>query len=277
MLELVDGVSLEKLSQLSLDSEIVREVIAQVQAGLMALRAEGIHHGDLNPHNVLIARDGTVKLVDFGLANYTQDGERIGSPGFLAPERWAGEAPSMASDLYALGLLYHWLCDQNNQLLPENLSKTLMHLHPEQRKFLTTDSSASQKERLAKLVEQRLDPKFFAMTQRLPSVNPSGNGVHWVRAAVAAGLTCLFLGIWQGVGSMTRNLGVSTDPGVLRVRTNAWVSVQLDGKDYGFSPLELQLQPGVHRLRWRTSTRNGELQLQINPKETRVLTDSDFY
>ena len=71
----------------------------------------GILHRDIKPANVLIGRDGRARLTDFGIAQpedatrLTRPGDVIGTIRYLAPEVLAGEAASVQSDLYALGVL----------------------------------------------------------------------------------------------------------------------------------------------------------------------------
>jgi serine/threonine-protein kinase len=79
-----------------------------------------IVHGDLKPSNVLVTHDGTVKLVDFGVASLRTDtyaapaqslpaGPKALTPGYAAPEQMRGEPLSAAADVYALGVLLHIL------------------------------------------------------------------------------------------------------------------------------------------------------------------------
>jgi eukaryotic-like serine/threonine-protein kinase len=108
VMELVDGPSLsERLAGGSLDTARSMDIIAQAAAGLQAAHAAGLVHRDVKPANLLVDSGGTVKITDFGIANtigsvpVTATGEVIGTPGYLAPERVAGERATAASDLYA--------------------------------------------------------------------------------------------------------------------------------------------------------------------------------
>ncbi|TXS40426.1 hypothetical protein EAO75_36280 [Streptomyces sp. uw30] len=83
---------------------------------------KGVCHRDLKPHNVMLTPQGTVKLVDFGIAAYaeaadytriTASGAVIGTPAYLAPEQAQGQPVNHRSDLYSLGCtLYELLTGQ---------------------------------------------------------------------------------------------------------------------------------------------------------------------
>ncbi len=112
VMELVDGPSLESvLVDGPLDTSRTMDVVAQAAAGLQAAHAAGMIHRDVKPGNLLLAPGGTVKITDFGIAHtvgsapVTATGELIGTPGYLAPERVAGEQATPASDLYSLGMV----------------------------------------------------------------------------------------------------------------------------------------------------------------------------
>jgi hypothetical protein len=83
----------------------------QLCAGLAAAHDCGVLHRDLKPANVLIDGRGRVRIADFGLAdliNRRHDRNVLaGTPAYMAPEQLAGEAASMLSDVYALGLVLY--------------------------------------------------------------------------------------------------------------------------------------------------------------------------
>ena len=90
-------------------------VQAQLVAGLAAVHAAGIVHGDIKPGNVMLDGEGAglrLWITDFGLARmYAEETTLLsrsrfsGTPGYLAPELFQGYPPSQASDIYALGVL----------------------------------------------------------------------------------------------------------------------------------------------------------------------------
>ena len=67
----------------------------------------GLVHADLKPENILIPLDGRVRVVDFGLAKLvgTAPDAASGTPAYMAPERWRGEPPTGAIDVWSFGLL----------------------------------------------------------------------------------------------------------------------------------------------------------------------------
>jgi hypothetical protein len=102
-MQLVDGVDV--LTWMGDDAERLRIVAPQIARAMHRLHCEGLVHRDVKPSNVLVTRDGTAKLLDFGLVAPTwSPGEGAGTPAFMAPEQVAGDI-SPAADWYAFGAL----------------------------------------------------------------------------------------------------------------------------------------------------------------------------
>ncbi|MGZ4670082.1 MAG: protein kinase domain-containing protein [Blastococcus sp.] len=111
VMELVEGESLASLlgRRRPLDVPTTLTVLRSTAAALAAAHAAGVVHRDIKPGNVLMARDGTVKITDFGIAfsassvPLTQTGQVIGTAHYLSPEQAQGAKATPASDVYALG------------------------------------------------------------------------------------------------------------------------------------------------------------------------------
>ena len=120
-MEFLEGESLtERLRRGLLSERQARNIAQQLCAGLAEAHRNGVIHGDLKSNNVILttAADGTVRAVitDFGLASRPQatepapgSAERAGTPDYMAPELWKGQEPSVASDIYALGIILYEL------------------------------------------------------------------------------------------------------------------------------------------------------------------------
>jgi serine/threonine protein kinase len=116
VMELVEGQTLsEHLAAGSLDWRIGVRICAEVAAGLAAAHAENVVHRDIKPANVMLTPSGA-KVLDFGIAavigtpDPDPDGPVMGTPAYIAPERFEGHPATPAADMFALGtLLYHCL------------------------------------------------------------------------------------------------------------------------------------------------------------------------
>lgn len=90
-------------------------ITAQAAAVLSAAHALSICHRDLKPTNLMLCRDGSVKVLDFGLAvlreadvlRFTRAGQIVGTPAYMAPEQIRTGVAEARSDLYALGCVLH--------------------------------------------------------------------------------------------------------------------------------------------------------------------------
>ena len=87
-----------------------RHWVDGIGSGLAYLHEKGVVHRDVTPSNVLVARNGAVKITDFGISRVAgegrgREGSRSGKSGYLAPERIGGEGATASSDLFAAGVI----------------------------------------------------------------------------------------------------------------------------------------------------------------------------
>src|SRR4051812_2787470 len=116
VMELVEGQTLgEHLDAGPLDWRIGVRICAEVAAALAAAHAEHVVHRDIKPANIILTPAGA-KVLDFGIAaavgtpDPDPDGPVMGTPAYVAPERFEGLPATPATDMFALGvLLYHCL------------------------------------------------------------------------------------------------------------------------------------------------------------------------
>ena len=100
------------------DLDTVRDIVDQIAKGLRAFHRREMLHRDLRPENVMIDRDGVVKIIDFGSARIAgvaetastlRDAEILGTLQYTAPECFLGEPATTVSDLFSLGVITYQL------------------------------------------------------------------------------------------------------------------------------------------------------------------------
>ncbi|HWO26591.1 MAG TPA: protein kinase, partial [Kofleriaceae bacterium] len=111
-LEYLDGDSLR--GRLASGPLPLREALRCARAVAEAIaeaHRRGLVHADLKPENVVIPRDGRVRVVDFGVAKLVGGSPNAasGTPAYMAPERWHGVPPTGAIDVWAIGVMLHEL------------------------------------------------------------------------------------------------------------------------------------------------------------------------
>jgi hypothetical protein len=116
VMELLGGRDLDAILksdvQLTLGQKL--EIAAQLCEGLAYAHDQGIVHRDIKPGNVRVLEDGTVKILDFGIAKFaqssvTQTGSVMGTPSYMAPEQIMGQPVDGRSDLFSAGVLLYEL------------------------------------------------------------------------------------------------------------------------------------------------------------------------
>jgi hypothetical protein len=114
-----------------LGEQKVASIGLAVLQGLMACHGQDVYHRDVKPANIVLCDDGTVRLVDFGIARIvgknplTMDSNVIGTPEFLAPELLTDHRPGPATDLWALGVTLYYALDGRSPFRGETLAATL--------------------------------------------------------------------------------------------------------------------------------------------------------
>lgn len=114
VMEFVEGTDLKRIikDNGALPTDRMLALAIQICAGIGYANRAGIVHADMKPQNVLVTRDDTVKVTDFGIAQVFTDQQPDqkaavvwGSPHYFSPEQARGEKPTPASDVYSIGIV----------------------------------------------------------------------------------------------------------------------------------------------------------------------------
>lgn len=119
VMELVEGITLKQYMDKrgAISWKEVLHFSKQITKALAHAHSRGIIHRDIKPQNLMLLKDGTIKVADFGIAalenEIQESGQAIGSIHYIAPEQARGESPDARSDIYSLGVvMYEMLTGQ---------------------------------------------------------------------------------------------------------------------------------------------------------------------
>jgi serine/threonine-protein kinase len=187
--EYLEGRTLRaEINAASLDTARVLSIASDIGKALAAAHERGIVHRDLKPENIILTTSGTVKVVDFGLAQFdvaaedlasvtrlTDPGTMAGTPPYMAPEQLLGQPTSPRTDQFAFGVLLYELMTGRHPFgsgpLPATIAKVLadeLEPAPLDERVWTVIRRATAK---------RPEDRFASMTELLTALNatPSAN------------------------------------------------------------------------------------------------------
>lgn len=114
VMELIEGITLKQYMERrgQMDWREALHFITQIMRGLSHAHSRGIIHRDIKPQNIMILRDGSVKVADFGIACLANEGqtltqEALGSVHYISPEQARGDRMDSRSDIYSAGVVLY--------------------------------------------------------------------------------------------------------------------------------------------------------------------------
>jgi eukaryotic-like serine/threonine-protein kinase len=182
--------------------QVVR-VMEQLLGALAYAHEAGIVHRDVKPSNVFVLRDGSIKMVDFGLArieasNLTETGTLLGTPAYMSPEQFLGLPVDARSDVFSAGVILYQMLTGDRPFTgsPSTIMQKVLRQDPVEPSVLNPTLSAAWddliKRALAKKPDDRLQSarqfadytRLVAEGKVLPGNAPSGDATVIIDATV---------------------------------------------------------------------------------------------
>jgi predicted Zn-dependent protease len=181
-MELVEGENLEQLIARKTALPMTLKLVYAMQAcrALDYAHKRGIVHRDIKPGNVMLGKDGTVKVVDFGIARVletskTQTGMLIGTFAYMSPEQYHGEHADERSDIWSFGiLLYELLCYQRpfTGPTPASLMNGICNEEPTPLSKYLPDCPPELQVVMSKILQKSPEERYQSMEDVLLELDP---------------------------------------------------------------------------------------------------------
>ncbi len=127
-MEFIEGTTLHELltEKRVLATEEVLQYTRQISRGLDYAHSNGIVHRDIKPANIMITANGTVKIMDFGIAKsggqVTNTGQVLGTPNYMSPEQVKGRQLDGRSDLFSMGVILYEMLTGEKPFVGQNVT-----------------------------------------------------------------------------------------------------------------------------------------------------------
>ncbi|MCM2287629.1 MAG: serine/threonine protein kinase [Sulfuritalea sp.] len=170
-MEFLDGQELHDLisGEQRLPVKQATSIAAQVASGLSYAHQHGIVHRDIKPANIMVLKDGTAKITDFGIARMrvsevkTQTGMRLGSPKYMSPEQVLGQRVDHRTDIFSLGVLLYEMLTGKAPFRGDSLEALMyqtVNIVPLPPSRINPDVPEMLDLILAKMLEKRLENRY---------------------------------------------------------------------------------------------------------------------
>lgn len=191
VMELIQGITLKRFIERKgkLDVKEAVGIAIQIAQGLDAAHQNHVVHRDIKPQNILISREGKVKVADFGIAKAattnTINQSPVGSVHYLSPEQARGGYSDERSDIYSLGVtIYEMLAGRVPFTGDNSVSVALLHIQGEATPLseLNPDVSPALEKIVQKCMQKKPERRYMTASELIQDlksaiVNPNGNFV----------------------------------------------------------------------------------------------------
>ncbi len=181
IMEHIDGITLKEYmeNEKVLNWKDSAHFIIQILRALQHAHDRGIFHRDIKPQNIMMFTDGTIKVMDFGIAKFArEDGktatnQAIGSVHYISPEQAMGEETDSKSDIYSVGImLYEMLTGQKPFDTDNPVSVAVMHMQSNARKprDVNPDVLIGLEEIILKAIEKETSKRYQSASEMIRDI-----------------------------------------------------------------------------------------------------------
>jgi len=289
VMELIEGPTLaDRINQGAIPLEEALTIARQIADALEAAHEKGITHRDLKPANIKIKPDGTVKVLDFGLAKrggtptaqsdnsptvtvaHTEAGVILGTAAYMSPEQAKGKPVDHRADIYAFGVVLYEMLTGKRLHYGETTTEVLASVIKEEPRW---DEVPAQVQRLLRRCLEK-DPQkrlrhigdVMALVDDAPaapaSAPASATLAHRMWAWIAAGLAVLGVGVvvaWV--------LRPAPEQPLLQMEINP-----PEGAKFVNAPTPFALAPDGRRIAFLATGRDGKTMLWVRPIDSSAAT-----
>lgn len=186
IMEYIDGITLKEYIEeekvLSWKDSV--HFVIQILRALQHAHDKGVVHRDIKPQNIMMLSDGTIKVMDFGIAKFAREegktatDQAIGSVHYISPEQAKGDVTDERSDIYSVGVMLYEMLTGKKPFDSDNpVSIAVMHMHdiPERPRAINPDIPSGLEEIILKAMEKAPEDRYQSTTEMIKDIEAFKN------------------------------------------------------------------------------------------------------
>ncbi|MBQ7008735.1 MAG: serine/threonine protein kinase, partial [Ruminococcus sp.] len=186
IMEYIDGITLKEYieEEKVLSWKDTVHFVIQILRALQHAHDKGLVHRDIKPQNIMMFTDGTIKVMDFGIAKFAREegktatDQAIGSVHYISPEQAKGDVTDERSDIYSVGVMLYEMLTGKKPFDSENpVSIAVMHMHdtPERPKAVNPDIPDGLEEIILKAMEKSPSERYQSTSDMISDIEDFKN------------------------------------------------------------------------------------------------------